>query len=108
MSWVAKWQDDQDWAQAEVYHWLWKSLKINVPGPEDPGTGEMLASMAQTLDASRGDDERIGALLMQLTLACRALLYMASAVTGESREDVLSRLLPGPPDSRYDIGGAPL
>lgn len=106
MSSVSKSQDDQAWAQGEVYGWLWESLGIEVPGPDDPGTDRMLVAIATSLDLIDGDLERVGALLMELSLAGRALIHALAESTGETPAQALSRLLPGPPKPGHTIGGS--
>lgn len=102
---VAKWQDDHAWAQGEVYTWLWSSLGIREPGPEDAGTAEMLNAITGSIEAADGDDERLGALFSELTLAGRALLHALAQETGETPQETLARLLPGPPRPGFTIGG---
>ncbi len=107
MSSVAKWQDDQDWAKAEVYRWLQKSLAIETPGPGDIGTSEMLLAIGESLSITENDEAKLGALLMQATLAGRTLVHAFAGATNQTPEQALSRLVPGPPPSGHAMGGQP-
>jgi predicted amino acid-binding ACT domain protein len=104
---IEKWLADQDWAQVETVGWLRKSLAVDVPGPDDPGTAEMVGAISRSLAATQGDIEKIGALLMQLTLSGRVLVHAFAEATGQEPAQALDRLMMGPPSQGYTIGGSP-